>query len=187
MMQRASDFLLDFHKAFEGYSTTPYDDGTGVLTIGIGHANQDTAQFDSNDVWDDDKIIEVWHDDLERSEELSAGWLQKEVPQPYFDACVDIVFNTGKWPKSFVRKIHIDDYAGAAKEILRWVYAGNRIMLGLVKRRFAMYVHVLGGDWREVADCPLSSKNYDEFNALINKWGYALERGDNGYLKLVEV
>ena len=186
-MQRASDELLEFHKAFEGYSNEAYDDGTGVLTIGIGHANQDTAPFDATDIWDEDKIIEVWHEDVERAEELAAGWAQKELPQPYFDALVDLVFNTGRRPNGYLAKIHLDDYDGAAVELLRWVYANRKIMLGLVKRRFAMYVHVLGGDWREIANCPLSSKNYDEFNALIGKWGYALERDEDGNMVLVEV
>ena len=49
--------LWEFQKIFEGYREHAYDDGVGNLTIGVGHANQDTEPFDADSVWDEDKIF----------------------------------------------------------------------------------------------------------------------------------
>ncbi|HTD03821.1 lysozyme [Undibacterium sp.] len=38
---------------------------------------------------------------------------------------------------TMVRKLNAGDYAGACNELPRWVYAGGKILPGLVKRRAA--------------------------------------------------
>lgn len=176
----ASDVLFDFHAHFEGVEHQAYDDGTGVLTIGIGHTGND---FDADTVWDDDQIRDAWEKDILTAERLANKWLDgQDVPQELFDALVDLAFNTGTKPKTLIAYVNNGDFEMAIHELPRWVYAGGKVMLGLVKRRLAMYVYCLGGDWQEIANCPLSSRNYQRFNEVISHYGFELVEGDDGFV-----
>jgi len=58
--------------------------------------------------------------------------------QHEYDAYVSLAYNIG--PTAFcsstlVRKANASDYAGACAEFSRWVYAGGRVVQGLVNRR----------------------------------------------------
>lgn len=58
--------------------------------------------------------------------------------QPQFDAVVSLVFNIGhgNYAKSTLRKkLKVGDYAGAANEFERWVFARGRRLEGLARRR----------------------------------------------------
>lgn len=183
-----SDVLWEFHKIFEGYEPRAYRDSVGVLTIGVGHANQDTAPFSEGDEWDDEHIHEVWLLDVQRAEELANGWIHRDVPQPFFDTAVDIIFNVGRRPTTFINNLNAGDLEAAAYQILRWVYAGGRVELGLVRRRFAAYAMCLQDNWYDVAMTPLSSKNLDPFNAMIARYGFAIERVEGpARFEIVEV
>ena len=57
-------------------------------------------------------------------------------------AYTDFVYNVGaaKFASStMLRKLNAGDHEGACRELLRWVYAGGRVLPGLVKRREAEY------------------------------------------------
>jgi lysozyme len=57
-------------------------------------------------------------------------------------AYTDFVYNVGaeKFRTStMLRKLNAGDRAGACAELKRWVYAGGKVLLGLVKRRDAEY------------------------------------------------
>lgn len=177
---QASDTLWEFHKEFEGYSPKAYRDSVGVLTIGVGHANQDIEPFTENEEWDNDKIYEVWQRDISRAEELANGWLRREVPQAFFDVAVDIIYNTGRKPATYIACLNAGDLKSAQGEILRWVYAGGRVLLGLVRRRFAGLAMTYGDNWYELAQIPVSSSNLTEFNDAIRKYCYEVERTPDG-------
>ena len=70
------------------------------------------------------------------------GALKKCVRVPLhqheYDAFVSLAYNIG--PGAFcsstlVRKLNAGDYAGACKEISRWVYANGKSLAGLINRR----------------------------------------------------
>lgn len=70
------------------------------------------------------------------------GALKKCVRAPLhqheYDAFVSLAYNIG--PGAFcsstlVRKLNAGDYAGACKEISRWVYANGKSLAGLINRR----------------------------------------------------
>lgn len=166
----ASDMLFDFHTYFESVEHEAYQDSVGVWTIGIGHTGPDV---EPESVWEDDQIREAWEGDIVEAESLANKWLEgAQVSQELFDALVDIAFNTGKKPKTMVKYALSGNENAAIDELMRWVYAGGKVLLGLVKRRMAMYVYCHGGDWEEVARCPLSSNHLERFNRLIEQYGY---------------
>lgn len=184
---KASDTLWEFHKAFEGVRYRAYYDSVGKLTIGVGHANQDIEPFDEDSEWDDDKCYDVWQRDLTRAEELANGWLRREVPQPFFDMLVDLIYNTGRQPRTYMQDLNAGDYEAAVHQLLRWVYAQGHVLLGLVKRRFAGFAMCLGDNWYEIAQCPLSKDNLEDFNRLISRYGYAVEPDEMSGYVIVEV
>ena len=169
-VMHASDFLYDFHTIFEGVRHEAYQDSVGIWTIGIGHTGPDV---EPESQWDDDQIRDAWESDIVEAESLANDWLEgAQVSQELFDALVDIAFNTGKKPKTMVKYALSGNENAAIDELLRWVYAGGKVLLGLVKRRMAMYVYCHGGDWEAVANCPLNSTHLERFNRLIEQYGY---------------
>lgn len=166
----ASDFLFDFHTIFEGVEHEAYRDSVGVLTIGIGHTGPDVDLYSQ---WEDDQIRDAWERDILDAESLVNSWIRgTDVSQRLYDALVDLAFNTGKRPKTMLNYIKAGDDYAASRELLRWVYAGKKVLLGLVKRRMAMYVYCQGGDWEEIARCPLNATHLERFNQMIDKYGF---------------
>lgn len=173
-----SDELAEFHKCAEGFSNSTYRDGGGVLTIGIGHANQDTAAFEEGDTWSDHKCLDVWKADIDVAVRKANDYIGvDDVPDGIFDAYVDLIFNTGSNVPTMTKYLNLGEFDNAARQLCRWIFDNGRVELGLVKRRMAMYAHAKGDDWRDIMNCPLSSKSIDsinEFNKLIAKYGYKL-------------
>ena len=174
---KVSSDLFEFHKQCEGVHFECYIDPVGIKTIGVGHANQETEAFNESSKWSPEKVREVWEKDIAVAEDLANHYLQGvEIPQPYFDALVDIIFNTGANPRTYVKYLKAKDYQAARAQIIRWVYANGVVLLGLVKRRFSMYMNCAGmSDWLELTKTPLSTSNLKTFNKAIEKTGYHVE------------
>lgn len=65
-----------------------------------------------------------------------------------FDAWVDFTYNVG--PTAFchstaAKKLNAEDYAGACKEIMKWVYFKGRRLRGLEIRRESEFKTCMGG------------------------------------------
>jgi lysozyme len=62
------------------------------------------------------------------------------ITQHQFDALVDFAFNAGRGnllKSTLLKKINLEDFAGAAVQFGLWVYAGGVEQPGLVRRRAA--------------------------------------------------
>lgn len=179
MTYSVSKELAEFHKLAEGFSNGTYRDSGGVLTIGIGHANQDTAAFQEGDTWSDRQCLDVWEADIDVAQRRANASIEREdVPQRLFDAYVDLVFNTGIIPKTITRYINRGEFDAATKQLSSWIYVDGVVVAGLVKRRMAMIAYVTGKNWREVLNYPLKSSNetsLNGFNELIANLGFKLE------------
>ncbi|MEZ2293109.1 lysozyme [Variovorax sp. RCC_210] len=82
--------------------------------------------------------------------------------QRQWDAIVSTVYNTGPGgggrdgilfladgtPSTFLRKLNVGDFAGAAAELPKWVRAGGQVLKGLQRRREAARLVFLGMDAR---------------------------------------
>lgn len=173
-----SDDLAEFHKLAEGFKNTTYRDNGGVLTIGIGHANQDTAAFQEGDTWSDRQCLDVWRADVDVAERhADSNLCRDDVPQRLFDAYVDLIFNTGIIPSTITKFMNEGNYEAATRQLARWVYVNGVVVAGLVKRRMAMIAYVRGLDWKMILNFPLKSakqESIDEFNKVIAKLGFKL-------------
>ena len=125
---------LNIIKKHEGLKTKAYKCPAGKWTIGYGHTNN----VRPDDVITEAEATELLIKDVFNSEGVINRLVHKTLNQAQFDALVSFVFNVGvgNFQKStLLRKINEGDFAGAAQQFSRWVYAKGRKLPGLVKRR----------------------------------------------------
>lgn len=131
---RASEILIEKVKEFEGLRLTSYKDSAGVYTIGYGHTHGVKAG---------QTITEAQADSLLRGDLLTAenfvNSLKLNLTQGQFDALTDFVYNLGAGNlagSTLLAKIRAKaPTAEIQAQFRRWVYAGNKKLAGLVKRR----------------------------------------------------
>lgn len=130
-----SDRGLDLIKNFEGLRLQAYRDSVGVWTIGYGH----TGVAAKEGAW-------VTHEEAERLLTGDVGRftqgvidaVQVVLMQDQFDALVSFAFNVGINAfkrSSMLAYINRSDFAGAASEFEKWVFAGGNRLEGLARRR----------------------------------------------------
>ena len=117
----------------EGFRDRAYDDGVGVQTIGFG-TTEGVKPGDRITV--ERALIRLAGDVSEHEVELRRCLGNVPLFQHEWDAYVSWAYNVGvRCNSTLVTKLKAGDYAGACAELSRWVYAGGRVMNGLVKRR----------------------------------------------------
>ncbi len=106
----------------------------GVLTIGYGHTNN--VRLD--DVLTQDEAEKLLDIDIKIKENELNKLIKVPVTQNQYDALISFVFNLGVGNlknSTLLRLLNQKNYKGAAQQFDRWVYAGNKVLAGLVKRR----------------------------------------------------
>ena len=131
---KTSNKGIELIKKHEGFRAKAYKCPADKWTIGYGH----TINVKSTDV--------ITKEQGEYFLRQDVGYAEKEVNkynldinQNQFDALVSFVFNLGAG--NFARstllrriKAHPNDIT-IRREFVRWVYAGGKVLQGLVKRR----------------------------------------------------
>ena len=136
-MEYSSEARAALTEASEGCVLTAYPDpGTGGApwTIGYGHTDGvqqgDTCTQSQADAW--------LAEDVETAVADVNQYVQPQLTQHQFDACVDFTFNCGVGnfnSSTLCRLLNAGDYAGADAEFAKWIRGGGRVLPGLVKRR----------------------------------------------------
>ena len=138
---KASKELIYFIKNMEGFSPTVYKDVVGVKTLGYG--------LTGNEILDLNNISE------EKGTQLLVQYVNNNYFNPVLkivksrgvnhllqremDAFTSFAYNLGV--ESFSRSTLLKKYSAGGRgnfihdEFMRWVYAGKKIYLGLIKRR----------------------------------------------------
>ena len=119
----------------EGFRSEPYVCAGGYLTIGYGHK---LLPSDSYKIISPEKAQQILENDLRRIERLVLKYINVGINDDQFAALVSFTFNVGAaaLQRSTLRqKINYGYYEDGAKEFLKWVYAGGRKIMGLVRRR----------------------------------------------------
>ena len=127
---------LQLIKDFEGLRFDAYKCPAGVWTIGYGH----TKGVKQGMVIDQGKADDYLVEDIAPIErQLNA--LNINFRQEQFDALVSWIFNLGAGnfqSSTLLKKISKDaSDEDIAREIVRWVNAGGRPLVGLARRRIA--------------------------------------------------
>ena len=130
----ASDLLIKKITEFEGFSNTAYRCPAGKWTCGIGHTSGVTATTTCTR-----KEAERWLREDLAPVEAYVNTIEQVRTQGQYDALVDFAYNLGLGnlkQSTLLRKIKEGAPTGDIQEqFRRWVYAGGKVLKGLVKRR----------------------------------------------------
>lgn len=127
---------LNLIKEFEGLSLTSYKDPVGIWTIGYGHIK--TAK--PGMVITEKQAEDLLRADLKEAEQAVNKFVQVPLNSNQFSALVSFVFNLGAGnfkSSTLLRELNKGNYIGASVQFERWVYAGGKILNGLIRRRKA--------------------------------------------------
>lgn len=123
-------------KEFEGCRLKAYKCPAGIATIGYGH----TGKVLIDDVITQAEAERLLKQDLIAHCNNVSTLVKVPLKQNQFDALVSFEYNigfSGFGSSTLLKKINAKDFIGAINEFGRWVYAGKKILPGLVKRRQA--------------------------------------------------
>ena len=135
-MRSVNQAGLRLLKHFEGFRAQPYEDVSGVWTIGYGHTQgvgPDTGRVDECGA---ETLLRT---DIAAAEQAVCRLVSVPLGDNQYAALVSLVFNAGHAPlrKMLGAMLNDGDYAGAADQFLRWRLAGGMVSDGLVRRRNA--------------------------------------------------
>lgn len=127
---------IDLIKKFEGCSLKAYRCPAGILTIGYGHTNK---------VFVDDVITQEEAETLLKQDLIIhcnnvSKLVKVSLNQNQFDALVSFEYNVGYGAFSgatLLKLLNQGKYKEAAEQFDRWIYAGKKVLPGLVNRRKA--------------------------------------------------
>lgn len=147
---------LEIIKGFEGLGLNAYPDpGTGgePWTIGYGHTSAAGApQVYRGLTITRAEAEEILKRDLTKYEKTVTSAVTRTPNSDQFSALVSFTFNVGAGnlqSSTLLSKHNAGDFAGAAEEFGRWVYAGGNVMPGLVRRRRAERALYRSENWQQ--------------------------------------
>lgn len=130
----ASELLIKKITEFEGFSNTAYRCPAGKWTCGIGHTSGVTATTTCTR-----KEAEGWLKEDLAPVEAYVNTIEQVRTQGQYDALVDFAYNLGLGnlkSSTLLRKIKEGAPTGDIQaQFRRWVYAGGKVLKGLVRRR----------------------------------------------------
>lgn len=124
-------------KYHEGTVQQVYLDPVNIATVCTGH----TSTVNKADVGKQYTVAvcdQLLKQDVFFAEAAVKRLVVKPVTQDQYDALVSFTFNLGPTKlkgSTLLRKHNAGDCYGAAAEFSKWVYAGGKVLPGLVKRR----------------------------------------------------
>ncbi|MFS1538550.1 MAG: lysozyme [Candidatus Phlomobacter fragariae] len=131
-----SDEGISRIKQFEGCRLRAYRCPAGRWTIGYGHTQGVTAEM----IISQSQAERFLKDEIRQTEEIINQLVAVTLTQAQFNALVSLLFNIGEeefTTSTLLNKLNTGDYAGAADEFNRWVYADGEKLTGLVRWRAA--------------------------------------------------
>jgi lysozyme len=140
---RTSDNGIKFIKHFEGVRYRPYRDVAGLWTVGVGHLIENGKQLPDayNKIFTSEEVDALLRKDLLRFEIGLSRLLPKlSFRQNEYDALISFVFNLGlgTLQRSTLRQSLLrNDKKQASQLLLKYCYAGGKIIKGLQTRRLA--------------------------------------------------
>jgi lysozyme len=132
-----SDKGLALTKSFEGLRLEAYQDCGGVWTIGYGHTGSTVVE--GMKISEPNAVILLLADLVDAVTCVNRG-VTASISQSQFDALVDFCFNAGRGSflqSTLLRRVNLDDCAGAVAQFGLWVHAVGEVVAGLVRRRKA--------------------------------------------------
>lgn len=132
---RASEKAIQLILRYETWHKKAYDDGYGLMTIGVGHTK---TKYQKGKTISDEKVWELFMSDLKDTEETLTETVKVELTVNEWDALVAFVFNIGgkQWKTStLLKRLNEGEKELAVKQFARWRLVKGVVSNGLVRRR----------------------------------------------------
>jgi len=139
-MRHITDNGLKLIKDFEGFSSKIYKDSAGFPTVGHGHLilPHEKHLFQNGiNMLQAEALLKA---DLQVAERAVSRLIKIPLSDNQFDSLVSFTFNLGSatLQRSTLRaKVNRAEHDSVPTEFMRWVYAGGKIIPGLIRRRRA--------------------------------------------------
>lgn len=148
---RLSPQGLQLIASIEEFRARIYPDPAGYDTIGFGHklTAGEQAKYANGIAWD--RGMDLLWTDIGSAQRIIGSAVTATLNQYEDDALVSFTFNVGEGNlrgSTLLTKVNQRDYDGASDEFPRWIYAGGRILPGLVTRRTKEQILFRGEVWR---------------------------------------
>eukprot|EP01080_Neovahlkampfia_damariscottae_P010281 gene10281-2700_t len=135
--QRMNAKGLALLKSFEGLRLCKYKDPVGIWTICYGHVLKEPNRWNCVT---EAKCTEILRSDLQRFEKCVSSAVKVPLNSNQFSALVSFSFNVGCGAlqgSTLLKLLNQRNYKEVCPQLKRWIYAGGRILPGLVRRRNA--------------------------------------------------
>lgn len=131
---------INLIKKYEGFSPKPYICPAGYVTIGYGQVlgPKETLHKFKDLRITEKEATEFLYKKVFADYVIIKPWIRVKMHPYMWDAILSFVYNvgTGKFRASTLRrKINSAMFYDAANEFMKWVYAGGKVLKGLVRRR----------------------------------------------------
>jgi lysozyme len=128
---------LNMLKSFEGFSACKYQDPAGYWTIGYGHLITPGQYFTCIS---EAEATQLLLSDLSSAEQCVRDYVHTPLNDNQFSALVDFTYNLGCGSlasSTLLVEVNARNFGAVCGQLERWVYAGGRVLPGLVRRRQA--------------------------------------------------
>lgn len=139
-MRRISYNGIELIKQFEGFKPIIYLDAAGHPTIGYGHLITEADKKKFLKGIDKNQALELLRQDVQKAENAVLHLISVPLTSGQFDALVSFTFNLGSDAfrrSTLSRMVNRQEHSKVPIEFMKWVRAGGKKQIGLVKRRAA--------------------------------------------------
>ena len=131
---------IDLIKRYEGFRPQAYQDSVGVWTIGYGTTRINGQPVKAGMTITEDQALQLVQQEVNKLWSQIESILKVKINDNQMNALVDFAYNLGFGSlknSTLMRLVNESKFEEAANQFPRWVYAGGKVLPGLVKRREA--------------------------------------------------
>ena len=131
---------IDLIKQFEGFRPEAYQDSVGVWTIGYGTTIINGQPVKQGMTITQDQALQLVQQEVNKLWSKIESILKVKINDNQMNALVDFAYNLGFGSlknSTLMRLVNESKFDEAANQFPRWVYAGGKVLPGLVRRREA--------------------------------------------------
>lgn len=131
---------IDLIKKYEGFKPQSYQDSVGVWTIGYGTTRINGQSVKAGMTITEDRALELVKQEVNKLWSQIESILTIHLNDNQMNALVDFAYNLGfnaLKTSTLMKYVNESQFDKAADEFGRWVFAGGKVLPGLVKRREA--------------------------------------------------
>jgi len=138
----AEQIAANLAQQFEGFSSTPYQDPSGIWTIGYGSTYDPMGNHitENTPIISQDEAL-IWLENTMRSAfYVITEYVKVTISDNQKAALADFIYNigVGNFVNSTLLKIlNEGDYSGAGRQLLVWDISDGEVLPGLLRRRQA--------------------------------------------------